>query len=295
MNLSQMLHVWWRLRFGRAVGLSIDITDRCTLSCTGCYMKWYGRNEDLSLERWEDIVRSFPSRERAFCAWTGGEPLLRADDIRALSRHFRWSWVATNGTLPIPKIPQTTVFVSVDGPREIHDSLRGGWSDIVKHVRPEHYIACTVRRQNCAPEALRELTRFWHERARGVVFGFLTPQKGRENETLATEERWRVVETVRELRREFGAFVLGVPGQLDDCARTAWGVRCPAASALVALDARGRRKKPCVLGGEVECGACGCAVPGFLRRVRRLHVPTLAGVAGLFREFSHRGHRGHRG
>lgn len=338
MTFLEMIHVWQRLLFLRPIGLSIDITDRCPLSCAGCYMKWYERNADLPLERWEEIIASFPASERTFCAWTGGEPLLRAGDVRALSRHFSWSWIATNGTVPIPDIRRTTVFVSVDGPEEVHDSLRGGWREIVKHVRPEHYIACTVRRENSSPETLRELTEFWHRRARGIVFGFLTPRKeGRptentpgerpatevtelteaerhskrrgaaerlpsvasvssvanvlESESLDRDERARVVRALRELRREFGSFVLGVPGQATDCARlavaaqarTAWGDRCPAEAVLVTFDAGGRRKRPCTLGADVDCGACGCAVPAFLRRVRRLDVRTLVGVAGLFR------------
>ena len=337
MTLLDMVRIWWRLRLGKPVGLSIDITDRCTLSCAGCYMKWYEPGGDLPLERWEEIIRSFPESERMFCAWTGGEPLLRAGDVRALSRHFRWSWVATNGTLPIPDLPRTTFFVSVDGPEEVHDSLRGGFSEIVRNVTPRCYIACTVRRENRAPELLRELVEFWRGRARGIVFGFLTPRRERpatqrrategtegtegndsavprrlvrrsasvlsvtsvadvvESESLGREERHAVVKTLRELKREFGGFILGVPGQITDCARTAWGEHCPAEALLVTFDAAGRRKRPCTLGSEVDCTRCGCAVPAFLRRVRRLHVPTLLGVSGLFREFSHRGHRDHRG
>ena len=316
MNLLEMLRVWWRLEALKPIGLSIDITDRCPLSCAGCYMKWYRRNEDLPLERWEEIITAFPASRRTFCAWTGGEPLLRADDIRSLSRHFCWSWIATNGTLPIPDIPRTTVFVSVDGPKEIHNSLRGGWDEIVRHVRPEHYVACTVRRENCAPDTLRELTEFWRGKARGIVFGFLTPQRQRlfsprrhgvhgerkrrghayrsspspslrasVVDVLDRDERARVVATLRELRREFGRFVLGVPGQVTDCARTAWRGRenCPAAAVLVTFDADGRRKKPCTLGAEVDCSRCGCAVPAFLRRVRRLDPRTLFDVARLFR------------
>ena len=308
MNLLDMLLVWWRLLFLRPVGLSIDITDRCPLSCAGCYMRWYDRNDDLPLERWEEIIQGFPPSERMFCAWTGGEPLLRADDIRALSRHFAWNWVATNGTVPIPDLPRTTVFVSVDGPEEIHDSLRGGWRELVKHVRPEHYVACTVRRENGAPEVLRELVQFWRGKARGVVFGFLTPRvvrttsltrpgrKGSDTGTLDRVEREGVVRTLRELRREFGSFILGMPGQVTDCAapsgprrdrpdraRTSWGATCPAEATLVTFGASGLRKTPCTLGNDVDCTRCGCAVPGFLRRARRLHVPTLFGVSALFR------------
>ena len=284
MTLADMIRVWWRLRRGRRAGLSIDITDRCTLSCTGCYMKWYEPREDLPLARWEEIVGSFPESERCFCAWTGGEPLLRAEDLRALSRHFRWNWVATNGSLPIPELPRTTVFVSVDGTEEIHNRLRGGWREIARNVTPRCYIACTVRRENRSEEALRELVGFWKERARGIVFGFLTPRGGREEETLSPGERESVVRALRELKRRFGSFILGVPGQASDCARTVWGEECPAAASLTALDSQGARKTPCVLGGEVDCSLCGCAVPGFLRRVRRFDVRTLAEVARLFRE-----------
>jgi hypothetical protein len=52
---------------------------------------------------------------------------------------------------------------------------------------------------------------------------------------------------------------------------------------LTAFDASGRRKSPCTLGPDVDCATCGCAVPGFLRRVGRLHPSTLLEVVSLFR------------
>ena len=282
MTFFEMTRAWWRLRGLKPIGLSIDITNRCPLSCSGCYMKWYGSEADLPRERWEEIITAVPERERLFCAWTGGEPLLRADDIRALSRHFRWTWVATNGSVPIPDLPRTTFFVSVDGPPEVHDSLRGGWADVAKHVTPECYIACTVRRENSRAETLRELARYWHGKARGIVFGFVTGRRGHAEETLPYDERARVLATVKELRRELGPFVLGARGQLIDSSRTAWRGRCPAAATLVTYDVRGERKGPCTLGPDVDCDACGCAVPGFLGRVRRLSPATVGEVARLF-------------
>ena len=64
-----------------------------------------------------------------------------------------------------------------------------------RHVTPACYVACTVRRENSSPEALGELARYWHGRARGSVFGFVTGRRGRPEETLPPRERARVLET----------------------------------------------------------------------------------------------------
>jgi organic radical activating enzyme len=283
MSLFQMMAVWMRLFFRRTVGLSIDITDQCPHSCPGCYMRWYPKGNDLPLKRWREIIESHPARSRYFCAWTGGEPLLRADDIAELSQLFGWNWIATSGTIPIPDIPRTTVFVSVDGPAEIHNRVRGRWSDVAANVRSDHYVACTVQKKNCSPDVLREHVDFWSTRAAGMVFGFLTPQKGDEGKSLSHEERADVLATVRDLRRRYGRFVIGAAGQLKDCSGTTWHPGCPAEASLVTFDAQGNRKTPCTLGPDVDCGRCGCAVPGFLSRVRWLHPWTLRDVVRLFR------------
>jgi organic radical activating enzyme len=244
-------------------------------------MRWYPRDEDISLERWKEIIAAFPAGTRHFCAWTGGEPLLRASDIAELSRLFRWNWIATSGTVAIPDIPHTTVFVSVDGPQRVHDEVRSGWDDVVRNVRPDHYIACTLQRRNSDPELLREHVGYWRSRAAGMVFGFLTP-RGDDERSLDRAERATVLAELGNLRRRYGRFVIGVPGQLADSVATAWAPTCPAETSLVTFDARGRRKRPCTLGPDVDCSRCGCAVPGFLRRVMRLHLGTLLDVTGLF-------------
>ncbi len=248
------------------IGLSIDITSRCTLNCQTCYMRWYEQIRDLSLHEWESLIEEIPEKERLVCAWTGGEPFLRIDDLKDLTRFFRWNWVATNGTLPLERIPRTTILVSVDGTREIHNQIRGGWDKITENIIDGCYIAYDITSLNSSREILEETIRFWRDKTEGVIYSFYTPNvKGNSSLYLSREEKLRVLEDIRELKEEYGRFIVNSIDQLHYCITFDWSDDCPAARTLLALDSEGKPKKPCVLGSDVDCTRCGCAVPSFMR------------------------------
>ena len=124
------------------------LTERCNLRCSHCYQEG-SRSGELSL----DEVRSgLDEVHDLFSAWsksqdltfapsfniTGGEPLLRNDlfDILGDIADRGWdTYVLTNGTLVDAAIALRFaglgvkgVQVSLEGPEEIHDTLRGAGS-----------------------------------------------------------------------------------------------------------------------------------------------------------------------
>jgi len=70
--------------FGRAIkNLRVSVTDRCNFRCTYCMpeegLQWLGREEILSYEEIERLVRIFARLGIEEVRLTGGEPLVRAD------------------------------------------------------------------------------------------------------------------------------------------------------------------------------------------------------------------------
>ena len=125
------------------------LTERCNLRCRHCYQTGQAEGEDLSLTEVKEVISEI---SEAMEGWaenyrmdfspslnlTGGEPLLR-DDLFPIIYETRARgfdiFLLTNGTLldnkkakALARAGVKGVQVSLDGPVEIHDSIRGGGS-----------------------------------------------------------------------------------------------------------------------------------------------------------------------
>ena len=121
------------------------LTERCNLRCSHCYQSGHSKGE-LSFEQVRDVATEVSDMleawsERYYMEFspsfniTGGEPFLRQDLFNILDhlggRGFDL-FLLTNGTLidreAALRLAMTSVKgvqVSVEGPEEIHDSIRG--------------------------------------------------------------------------------------------------------------------------------------------------------------------------
>ena len=112
----------------------MDPTTACNLHCTGCWAAEYGNKLNLSYEAMDKIITE--GKELGIYAYlfTGGEPLIRKDDIiRLCEKHKDVAFHAfTNGTLIDEKFCQDLlrvgnffVSVSIEGFEESNDGRRG--------------------------------------------------------------------------------------------------------------------------------------------------------------------------
>src|SRR6266540_281951 len=121
------------------------LTERCNLRCRHCYQNDIQRQE-LSLQECADVVeeaadmlqeweQTYGVSFSASFNITGGEPLLRPDLFMILdmltARKFSF-FLLTNGTLLTAETANRFinagvkgVQVSMEGPRDIHESIRG--------------------------------------------------------------------------------------------------------------------------------------------------------------------------
>ena len=259
----------------------VDVTDRCNLRCKHCfYYREEHDSQELPLDELVAGLRALRDRHGIqSMAWCGGEPLYRRDAVEAAAPLFPLNWLFTNGTLPLPDLANVTVFVSVEGPREIHDRIRGRgtYDRIMANVarrpagRPVVFLP-TLHRLN-APyleETVAELSK-----VAGACMGveFFTPLRSypriegyphveiqKRDLDLTPEERDRLL----ALKRSHPGFIV-VRDRVLELMRSdrapACIERCNMARRCLTLDVRLERKLPCVLGRDVDCARCGCIFP----------------------------------
>src|SRR5437899_6631534 len=122
--------------WGRKIGsVRVSVTDKCNFRCTYCMpaegLEWLRRDEILSFEEIERLVRIFAALGIAEVRLTGGEPLVRRDlpelvRMLAAIRGVRDLSLTTNGVL----LTRLAAPLVEAGLRRINVSL-----DSLSHVR----------------------------------------------------------------------------------------------------------------------------------------------------------------
>ena len=112
----------------------IDPTSACNLKCNGCWAAEYGNKLNLSFEELDSIITQANELGIYFFLFSGGEPLVRKNDIiRLCEKHNDCVFSAfTNGTLideafadEMLRVKNFVPAISVEGFGEATDSRRG--------------------------------------------------------------------------------------------------------------------------------------------------------------------------
>lgn len=278
--LPRLALIFWPLP--RNTFCSIDVTNRCNLRCAHCYFYSYNqdRGPELSIDEWLSRIEKMQQGRKGFynCTWVGGEPLLRKELIERGRKFFRSNRIVTNGTQPLPDWPDVEFHVSVDGTRELHDSIRGAgcYDKIKKNVSDPKYenlkiaIACCLNKKNvgCVEALIEEWREISH--VRHILFDFFTPIQGVKKEIgLSFQERDAELSRLMELKGKYGSFIGGPPKTFElmreKNRHRSTGKNCVFVNHGTAFDAWGNIKKPCVIGPKADCDRCGCIVPFSLK------------------------------
>lgn len=111
-----------------------DPTSACNLKCKGCWSAEYGHSFQLSLDEMRSIVSQGKEMGTHFYMLTGGEPLIRKNDIVTLASENKECTflIYTNATLidqkfcdDIKKCGNITLALSIEGSKESNDFRRG--------------------------------------------------------------------------------------------------------------------------------------------------------------------------
>jgi MoaA/NifB/PqqE/SkfB family radical SAM enzyme len=112
----------------------MDPTSACNLHCTGCWASEYGHKLNLTYEEMDDIITQGKELGIYFYMYTGGEPLVRKNDlIRLCEKHNDCAFHAfTNGTLvdeafckEMVRVGNLSLSISLEGFEEVNDGRRG--------------------------------------------------------------------------------------------------------------------------------------------------------------------------
>lgn len=114
--------------------LFISITNRCNLSCKGCWVTPTAPPVDMDLETLDAIITESSAKGGAFFGILGGEPLLHAGLLDLFARHRdRYFILFTNGTLldstlaaRLRRLGNVTPLISIEGLETESDDRRGG-------------------------------------------------------------------------------------------------------------------------------------------------------------------------
>ena len=112
----------------------LDPTSACNRKCKGCWSAEYGYKQSLSFEEMDDIVCQGVDMGTHFYMFTGGEPLIRKDDIIKLcENHPDCVFLSyTNSDLvdqkfcdEMKRVGNITLAISIEGTKDSNDARRG--------------------------------------------------------------------------------------------------------------------------------------------------------------------------
>ncbi len=134
----------WSVRpLGRPVEIVVAVSSACQLQCRMCGIRQVMKQPPYAgqMLRHADLAPAFAEIEhwwpRPYVKFTGGEPLLLGDELFAILADCRRRGIATrlstNGVMlarpevaaELVRVGVDVVTVSLDGPREVHNAIRG--------------------------------------------------------------------------------------------------------------------------------------------------------------------------
>ncbi len=259
----------------------VNVTNRCTLKCRTCFVFRDGNpnehpgrlTDEMDKETMLDTLARLRDKHRIrTMVWMGGEPLLRKDVLIEGVKLFEENTVVTNGTIDLIDLGKIVYVVSLDGPEQINDSVRGKscfkrvmrtLERVPEKFEPTIQVQCVVNKEN--ENHLEELLEAVIDtRADGLVYSFYVPQRN-DTSTLAwhsLEEREPAVRRVMDLKKRYPEFVWNTLASLElmlPANSKAVTDNCLSKQFLLPLYLNGKEFEVpfCCVGNDVDCDLCG--------------------------------------
>jgi Fe-coproporphyrin III synthase len=197
----------------------------------------------------------------------GGEPLLWRDRdktfgdvVHAARKLFPSVCATTNGTLPWKDLPLDRAWVSLDGPQQVHDSIRGEgvfdrvWSNLSKDGRTNAFVSTTINTLN--RDSIPELIKMLRGMVEGVTLQFHYPYEGLPDPLfVAAKDRAPLLAELMQLKK-LGYPVANSFRSLRELQKERWSCED---RLLANAEPDGTITQGCYLKnrGKTDCSLCG--------------------------------------
>ncbi len=215
----------------------MDPTSGCNLSCTGCWAAQYGKKHNLPYETLDSICAQGKALGTYFFILSGGEPLVRKDDIIRLCEAHQdaYFFAFTNGTLvdealcrQLLKVGNLALAFSIEGNEASTDMRRGKGSyrkalegmDLLRAHRLLFGYSTCYHRYNTESVGSDEFVDEMIARGCRFVWNFtyIPVGKGADVDLLATPaQREYMYRRVREIRDTKPIFALDFWNDGEHC------------------------------------------------------------------------------
>lgn len=199
----------------------MDPTSACNLHCTGCWAAEYGNKLNLSYDELSGVVKQGKELGVYFYMFTGGEPLVRKNDIIKLcEEHHECQFLAfTNGTLvdeafcgEMKRVGNLMLAISLEGSPEVNDLRRGTGvyakvmhaMDLLKENGLIFGTSICYTSRNCESVTSKDFVKLMVDKGCRYAMYFHYMPVGNEAsvELLPTpEQRIYIKDRIREIRR----------------------------------------------------------------------------------------------
>lgn len=206
----------------------MDPTSSCNLECIGCWANDYAKTDSLSFELMDRIVNEGKVMGTCTYIFSGGEPLLRKNDIIKLcAKHPDCYFIAfTNGTLinekfakEIARVGNFAPAISIEGFEEMTDFRRGKGTyqkviqamDILKSHGILYGFSATYHRRNTDVIASDPFLDLMEEKGChfGWYFTYMPVGSDAQPDLIVTpEQRKFMFHRIREARKQRAMFLM---------------------------------------------------------------------------------------
>lgn len=317
-GMASFQAIWKFLRFGKGFAASVEVTDRCNAGCHYCYvyppqwnqeerMKGYLQlTNEQQKEQKQDIfhvLAELKSKGVVHVTLVGGEPALAPKVLSYAAETFPIVWVVTNGVAKLPELPNSAIiFVSIDGPPDVHNQSRdpGGFFEkhrfnnltgmsaaIVKNINESRrgaYVHITLTPPNIKRF---EETVDWLiqdvSKLRGIIVSGATASSKEDTLAFTITDRQTLKKAIEKKAEQYGwnLFPFNQPSvnkflfEPENIIKNS--ADCPVALRVESLGFDGKSVGKCIL-RDGDCETCVCNMTGLEKSIESFNPRTLLNI-----------------
>jgi sulfatase maturation enzyme AslB (radical SAM superfamily) len=298
---------------------SVEITDSCNAGCNYCYVydESWDQNKRIKgyleldsdahkLKEKEVLNTLIDLKKKGIIHVTlvGGEPTLASDIIHEAAKLFPVVWVVTNGARRFSNLPSSAViFVSVDGPPELHNrsrdplgffannkygDLKGMSAAIVRNINTSErgaYVHVTLAKDSI--DSLEETVDWLVKdvvKLRGIIVSGTATKSITDRNTFSSKDRQKLNGLIEKSAKKYGwkLFPFNQPRVnqylFGDSEIIHSADKCSVAERVESIGFDGKNVGKCVLRDDTLCETCVCNVTGLAKAIDSIDIPTIANV-----------------